>query len=335
MARLRSQSTDIHKCATGVLAVFDRQEPVAVNGRRTWYFDDPGLQYRGDAQANAYLALNHSEEYAGGMHDAETACIRGNLDTILAHMGPKVSVIDLGCGEGRKSRDIANAAQEGGRSVILYAVDINERFLEIALRNGTESGVRTVTVLEDLTDLEAVLRMVDGDGDRFFNVGANFSLFGPEILRKVHGVMSGSDAIYVSVQLNLRDIGEIVRQYSNPTNRDFAFGALAGLGIELDDVVFSPRFNPVESSVEAVFTILNVPKPLSERGVRAGDDIVVGASFKPSLEVFASAVEKYFSGDFFVDQSTGFAGFVGRKRFNIGDKEVLRNAEAGSFKKHP
>lgn len=325
MAGTRLQSQDPQGRAALILAVFDRQQPVAVDGRRTWYFDDPGLQYKSAVQAKAYLALNSSEEYAAGMHDAETAFIHININTILARIGAKVSVIDLGCGEGLKSRDIALAAQESGRSVIFYPVDINERFLDIARRNGTGSGLETVPILQDMTDLDAVLNMVKHNGSRFFYVGANFSLFGSEILRKVNEVMSVPDTIYVSVQLNMGNTKEIIAQYSNDTNRNFAFGALAGLGITLDDVEFSPRFNTATSNVEAAFTILNVPESLSARGVRSGDDIVVGTSFKPSFGAFAGAVEEYFSGAFFMDQRTGFAGFVGSKGA-LMDKSVLRDA---------
>ncbi|MBR9683617.1 L-histidine N(alpha)-methyltransferase, partial [Candidatus Woesearchaeota archaeon] len=143
-----------------LLEKIEEQTPVVNGSTRTWHLQDPKLLYVTEEQADGYLALEDSEDYKSGMHDAETDLIQRNLEFIVSQLKEDVRVIDMGCGEALKTLEILKEAQKRGKRIIFYPIDISDKILDIAVKNSLKAGIETHGLQEDFEQLPQIIRNI-------------------------------------------------------------------------------------------------------------------------------------------------------------------------------
>jgi uncharacterized SAM-dependent methyltransferase len=295
-----------------LLEKIDGQEPKLRDSTRVWYVNDSKLWYLTDEQADGYLAVSESDEYKTGMHDAETDLIERNLERIVTKLDDDVRALDLGCGKALKTIQVLAEAQNRGKNVVFYPVDISEKILDIAVRNAEEAGLETYGLQEDFEKFGQLLSKTKSARQTFVYLGANFVNFDSDlILSSIQDNMKEDDLIYFSAQISERDSQEIIAQYNTPEIGDFLFQTVKPLGLSSEDVSYSVRFNPDMREVETYFTIRNLPEKLKKSKLKIGDEIVVATSYKPTLQEFSAISKKYFTGELLFNGPRNYVGFLG------------------------
>ncbi len=300
-----------------ILTLLARQSPEIRGDTRVWMLNDSKLWYASQNQADAYLKVDSSEAYKKGMHNAEHACIQTNMNTIIGMMEPRVSFLDLGCGNANMTIGIVKSAESKGRDVVFYPVDISPRILSVAVQNAKSEGVKTRGLNGDFELLGELLNETQPERQRVFNLGANFVNFNSDhILGLISGVMRSSDLVYFSAQIsNNHNVPEIVEQYrDNPGAKGMVFGTLAHVGFSPKDLEYNARFNEKTKEVEAYAVVKDLPEKLKGTGIKPGDEIVVITSYKPSLGDFESIAKKYFDGKLISDPEMTYFAFLGKKK---------------------
>lgn len=300
-----------------IIGMLQKQHPELRGTARVWKLNDSKLWYLSDKQVKAYLAVDSSESYKRGMHDAEQDLIDRNMNKILAQMAPEVSFLDLGCGNALMTIGIVKRAEMDNHKVTFYPVDINTKILELAVKNARKAGIAAVEGLNgDFEQLDALLERVDQKKQRFLNLGANFVNFDSNrILSIIASAMRLKDVVYFSAQLGDKNEDEIVRQYDgNPATKGMALGTLEHLGFSESDVEQHARMNKETSEIECYAVVKKLPAELNRVGIKIGDQIVVVTSFKPTLRMFKETALRYFDGDFLFNEAGTYIGFVGRRR---------------------
>lgn len=291
--------------------------PEIRNGVAVHMLNDSKLWYQSTEQAKAYLATDDSEDYKRGMHDAEHNLLNRNMGKIIALMEDQVSIIDLGCGNARMTIDIVKRAELKGRNIAFYLVDISHDILSTAVQNAQAAGIANVRGLEgDFEKLDELLVNVGTERQRFFNLGANFVNFDSDkILSIIRANMRDGDLVYFSAQLGNGNSDAIVKQYSaNPSAVGMTLGALAFVGVFPENVDYNARMNPATREIECFVTVKELSEDLRSVGVKVGSEIVVITSFKPTLEKFKEIANRYFEGEFLLNEEGTYVGFVGRKK---------------------
>ncbi len=92
------------------------------------------FQYLGEG-ADRFVSFEHTSEY--GVGQTEINLILDNEDKILSHLQKKeYSVLDIGCGDGKKAAAILARLESSSKNVLNYfPLDISERMIDIATDN--------------------------------------------------------------------------------------------------------------------------------------------------------------------------------------------------------
>ncbi len=278
-----------------------------------WRLDDSKLWYLNSEQIQAYLGLG--EDYKKGMHYPEINLIERNIVEFVDRLPDCSSFVDLGCGEALKTVEIVAHAQEQGRRISFYPVDISQQMLEIATKNAAKVGVAAHPLNYDFEQLNELVSLLPKDRPIFFNLGANFANFDrKKILDSVAGVMKEGDSVYFSAQLSDTDIAFIVKGYCDIGAKKMVLGVVNSIGFKEQDVDYGARFNTVTREIELYIVIKCVPEGLETLGMKPGDEILVIKSYKPGLSEFMKDATQNFSGNILSNDSGLYVGFLGSKK---------------------
>lgn len=310
----RSDSVGVDP-ARALMERLERQRPQIRNGTRVWFIDDPKLWYESPEQVKAYLSIDSSSSYKKGMHDAEHEAIQLNMPRIIAKMLPNVSFFDLGCGNALMTIEIVMKAQREGRRIGFFPVDISSQILDVAVRNAKHAGITNVHgVLNDFEKkIDAIMDTPGSGGQRFLNLGANFVNFDSDkILSTMSGAMRDKDLVYFSAQVSTeQNVANIVKEYSSQSVKVMVEGELGHLGFRPSDLEFNDRFNLKTRRVECYCKVKKIPEGIETEKIRVDDEIVSITSFKPTLRQFKTIAKRHFDGEFLMNSSQSYIGFIG------------------------
>ena len=276
-----------------------------------WRFDQWSM-YLTDEQVKTYLRLENSDSYGESMHNAERQLIEEHKSEIISMWPDEITVIDLGCGQGKKTIIKVAAAQCAGKKVEFHAVDISDRMLSLTGANAKEAGVNVFLHNNLLENFEVIARDIR-DGCIYFNLGANFSNFPIDFLDKLSNGMAENDFLYLSAQLhNEKNTQDILDAYAIHTFWEVVFGVLRRIGFEKDDFEYKPVL--IGDMIEFSCVVKTPPEALSKRGMLPGDRIVVQTSRKPTLEGFKKILSKNFESKIWVNSDNTYAIAVCKKQ---------------------
>lgn len=178
----------------------------------------------GDRLFQAIMAM---PEYY--LTDAEFAVFRENKANLLAHFGDNFEMVELGAGDGQKTRVLLEHFIEAGANFTYRPIDISGSVLE-ALRQDLNERWPELEVAPIRNDWFAALRNMESRGDDGHRVvlflGANIgnleragaALF----LRTLHNSLDPGDRVLLGFDLK-KDPDRILAAYNDPGGNTAAF----------------------------------------------------------------------------------------------------------------
>ena len=204
----------------------------------------------------------------------------------------------LGCGEGSKDKILLQAFQQAARPLAYRAVDFSQSLLELALTtaDGSASSARGIKL--DITSDEH-LQTLSGQGSScvFATLGNTLGAFDPlRFPERLRRIMRPTDRALFDGEVFDRDT--TLAGYDNPTNRRFAFGPLAALGLTENDGELKFELRPGREGIHEVAKYFVAGRDLELRigatvmHLEGGERVLMSSSIKYDEPVFFDLIER-------------------------------------------
>lgn len=270
---------------------------------RIWNIADSKLWYLTPEQAQAFLDLESSKDYARDIIQKEIDLINNNINEILEDVDKTSwNIIDLGCGDGKKAVIFINHLKN--KAKIRYCpIDISGYLVEKTISRISSLNIGeivkfqwNISDFENLENISSLLR--SGEFKKNFmlllgNTLGNFEI--NDLLYKIRVSMKEGDFVLIGNGLDNRNSEEIIKSYYNNYLDNMLVKTLTQIGLRREDLQYGVRF--VNSRVEMYYTILNdcEIKFLGKRiKFNRGDQILVAISNKYDKHDFMSFLKMYF-----------------------------------------
>jgi uncharacterized SAM-dependent methyltransferase len=276
-----------------------------VGNTRVWNIADSKLWYLTPEQAQSYLDVEDSKTYQGSIADIEFNLIEKYINKIIERVlqDSPVNIIDIGCGDGRKAVPIIEKIAKIVK--IRYCpIDISSYMVGKAIERMRKLNHGEVVQFQwnisDFDNLENVAPLIRNEDFR-----QNFFLFlgGTASNFEIHEVMyeiaealdKGLDYLLIGVGLRTKNVESLAKQLQSLEFDRFFGKVLEQIGFSRTEIEFGTRYR--HPRIEWVYTIKKDKTiTLGERKLSfsAGDQILVGMSYRYTKEEFNKAMKIYF-----------------------------------------
>ena len=235
-------------------------------------------EYRNANRALRLLAAS-APELAGLWPEADTLC-------------------GLGCGEGSKDKILLQIFQQVAKPLVYVAVDFSQALLELALATGDGSASSVRGIKLDITS-DDHLQALSGQGRSciFATLGNTLGAFDPiQFPERLRRIMRPTDRALFDGEVFDRE--STLSGYDNPTNRRFAFGPLAGLGLTEHDGELKFELRPGRHGIHEVAKYFVAGRDLELRigatvmHLEKDEKVLMSSSIKYDEPVFFSLIER-------------------------------------------
>lgn len=276
-----------------------------------WRLDEPKLWWLTEKQRKAYTAIQNSSRYSS-LAETEEKSLAASIDEILEGIHPSYSVVDLGCGNGKKAGLVLAAAKSHGQSPVYVPVDINPVY--VATASKAASGYAPVIPLHaDFMTLD--LTKLGSDANLVLFLGNIYGDFPPKrILDYLHKNLRAEDLLVFSTQTSDSGVESIVKNYYNNYVGPWLWRMMAALGFSKEMASYRLRYDRRERAVECSYDVLGVPQQLRKIGMQPGDSILAVSTRKPSIESVLADVAPYFAVTFYSSEGSNQLIIAARRK---------------------
>lgn len=286
---------------------------------RVWNIADSKLWYLIPEQAQAYLDLDHDEEYKKktGQLQGEKL-IKNNISDILEWIGDEpINIIDLGCGDGEKAAVIVQEIRKIKPELKLRycPIDISgymvQKAIDTFLNLDVEEIIEFQYNISDFENLENITPLLKKNSFKknlillLGNTLGNFEI--NELLYEVRSGMDKGDLFLVDTAVNDNMQEERTESYkNNHFFNEWLYYVMTQLGLERDEIEFGVRWR--NSRLEFYYTILkdkNVKFQNKSVQFNKGDQIVVVIAYKHEKDDLISYFNIYFDNVLFRASESG------------------------------
>ena len=259
-------------------------------------FLDEKFFYWLPASVSAWVELMSAPEY----RNANRALgLLASSTSELVHLWPGADTLcGLGCGEGSKDKLLLQTFQQAARQLAYTAVDFSQSLLELALTaaDGSASSVRGIKL--DITSDEH-LQTLAGQGSFcvFATLGNTLGAFDPlRFPARLRRIMRPADRALFDGEVFDRE--STLSGYDNPTNRRFAFGPLAALGLTEQDGALNFELRPGCEGIHEVAKYFVAGRDLELRigaavmHLEKDEKVLMSSSIKYDEPVFFALIER-------------------------------------------
>ena len=244
-------------------------------------------------------AITFLPEY--GLTRADERLLRSHADDIAGAMDGPMQVIELGSGNGRKTRYILNAVRRGQRGLVYHPIDVSP-----------EALARCESELADIADVrpwmysyldgmaEAVVRRESGETLLVLFLGSNIGNFerpcAEAFLGDLRRCLDPGDGFLIGADL-VKSTEQMLLAYDDPTGVTAAFNLNLlgrvnrelGANFDLRNFQHEARYNQQERRIEMHLRSLSdqrvaIPEADCEVHLRARETIWTESSHKFSVE---------------------------------------------------
>jgi len=258
-------------------------------------FLDEKFFYWMPASVSAWVELMRAPEYRNANRALQL--LAASSPELIAMWPQADTLCGLGCGEGSKDKLLLQAFQRAKRPLAYTAVDFSQSLLELALTaiDGSATSGRGVK-LDMMSDnhLQALARQ--GNSCIFATLGNTLGAFDPlrfperllRIMRPVDRALFDGEVF---------DSESTLAGYDNPTNRRFAFGPLAALGLTEQDGGLNFELRPGRKGIHEVAKYFVAGRDLELRigptvmRLKKGEKVLMSSSIKYDEPVFFALIE--------------------------------------------
>jgi len=259
-------------------------------------FLDEKFFYWMPASVSAWVELMRAPEYRNANRALQL--LPASSPELIAMWPQADTLCGLGCGEGSKDKLLLQAFQRAKRPLAYTAVDFSQSLLELALTaiDGSATSGRGVK-LDMMSDnhLQALARQ--GNSCIFATLGNTLGAFDPlrfperllRIMRPVDRALFDGEVF---------DSESTLAGYDNPTNRRFAFGPLAALGLTEQDGNLNFELRPGREGIHEVAKYFVAGRDLELRigptviRLKKGEKVLMSSSIKYDEPVFFALIER-------------------------------------------
>jgi len=275
-------------------------------------FLDEKFFYWMPASVSAWVELMRAPEYRNANRALQ---LLATCSPELITLWPQADTLcGLGCGEGSKDKLLLQAFQQAKRPLAYTAVDFSQSLLELALTatDGSATSGRGVK-LDMMSDNHLQTLARQGNSCIFATLGNTLGAFDPlRFPERLLGIMRPVDRALFDGEVF--DSENTLAGYDNPTNRRFAFGPLASLGLTEQDGNLNFELRPGREGIHEVAKYFVAGRDLE---VRIGPTVMC---LKKDEKVFMNSSIKY-------DEQVFFA-LIERGGFHV---ELRKKSEDGKF----
>lgn len=274
-------------------------------GKPTLDLADSKLWYATEEQAEQFLRIERSPEYAAAVTEKEIALLREYVPLIIpSFAGEPLNLLDLGCGDGTKAVLCLEAFTS--KYPLRYCpIDISGYMVQEAAHRVNAAGLAPVEHIfwniSDFENLENVTPLFRTKGYErhclllLGNTLGNFE--NDDILNGIKNAMRQGDALVIGNGLaGTRSPKEWIAAYSNEQVREFCLLVAQRLGLEESALEFSVEY--IDGRIDFSFrimrpqTIRHLHKTLS---FEPGHIIRVIKSYKYGEEQLKTMLSAFFS----------------------------------------
>jgi hypothetical protein len=293
---------------------------------------DSSTWYTSKEQARAYKKTHMTQKYNEVMHIPEIQLLEENKKDMVAFIKniskgheaindliqSYITYIDCGPGTADKTQIILDEMQRQKLNVNYAAIDVNEDFLENALKIVSPKVQKAAGYLGNFMNRYDFKKIISDatntENSRFIYLGATFSNYKiSEISKRFE---DNKNMIYLSAQIveTEDDIKKTIEAYSNEKlYGEIGGNTLQNLHINKNEFKIKTEFNRETRCIEHIFEIKD--KVSDERAKElTGKKIKVFESYKPTIKQFEEIMsDHYFFGKIYTNKEKTFAGFTGFK----------------------
>ncbi len=217
----------------------------------------------------------------------------------LARLWPQADTLcGVGCGEGSKDKILLQAFAEAGNPLAYLAADFSQALLELALAAADSSArSRRGIKLDVMSDDHLQALASQGTACIYATLGNTLGAFDPlRFPARLRRIMRAQDRALFDGEILAGE--STLAGYDNPTNRRFAFGPLAGLGLTEQDgeLRFELRVGREGIHEVAKFFVagrdLEVIVGAARMHLPAGEKVLMSSSIKYDEEAFFRLIEQ-------------------------------------------
>lgn len=258
-------------------------------------FLDEKFFYWLPTSVQAWVELTLSAEYRNANRALQA--LRANAESVVRKWPEAQCLYSLGCGEGSKDRILLHAYAQAGKPLEYVAADFSQALLELALAGADSTARARRGVKLDVAE-EAHLRALSHNGLAaiYAVLGNTLGAFGPmhfpARLREIMG--PGDRALFDG---EIFDQATTLAGYDNPSNRNFAFAPLAGMGLSEQDGELRFELRRGSGGVHEVAKFFVAARALAVRlgnaslRLAAGEKVLMSSSIKYDEEAFYRLLE--------------------------------------------
>jgi len=258
-------------------------------------FLDEKFFYWLPASVSAWVELMRAPEYRNANRALQ---LLATSSPELVALWPQAETLcGLGCGEGSKDKLLLQAFQKAGRPLAYTAVDFSQSLLELALTATDGSAMSGRGVKLDITSddhLQALARQ--GGSCIFATLGNTLGAFDPlRFPERLLRIMRPVDCALFDGEVFDRE--STLAGYDNPTNRRFAFGPLASLGLTEQDGNLNFELRRGHQGIHEVAKYFVAGRDLELRigptviYLEKGEKVLMSSSIKYDEPVFFALIE--------------------------------------------
>ncbi len=256
-----------------------------------------------DDGANNWDKIVENNDYLLGK--IESGMIAQNMDKITTCVKKKVNLIDVGCGNGKKTIPFIEALSKTHKPTNYIALDISTEMLALAIKNISneiKQNLNTQTFVIDFEEgnfaqITNMLRKVYYESNFLTMLGNTIGnpFDKDRVLSNLRESMTFNDHILIGIELvRGDDVGKILSHYRTAFVNKAVFFCLEKMGVKHSDGETKVIYNKAKSQVEIYFVFRKNTKVKFADEIfdfKNGDKILLAISYKstkPQLEKLLS-----------------------------------------------
>jgi uncharacterized SAM-dependent methyltransferase len=202
----------------------------------------------------------------------------------------------VGCGEGSKDKILLHAFARAGKPLVYTAADFSQALLELALAADSSALEQRGIKLDVMSDDHLPALAGQGKACLFATLGNTLGAFDPlRFPARLRRIMRPTDRALFDGEIFAGE--STLAGYDHPTNRRFAFGPLAGLGLAEQDEELKFELRQGRQGIHEVAKYFVAGRDLDLRigastmRLAKGEKILMSSSIKYDEAVFFELIE--------------------------------------------
>lgn len=278
-----------------------------------------------------YLTREQSEEWIRigtfsnvHTHSPELQLISDNIQDIRLLLNKRLSIVDLGCGDGKKIPPLVKILSKEFDVQAFLAIDTSKYLLETALSHVREySGLAFDYCLSYQVDFEDIsiseINNFFSETARLYTfLGNTFNNFPrDQITQILSNLMEKDDqALLIGVKTRMNssidEQNRLIKEYSSYGPRfTFSYGHI--LGLSDDQMQREVTYDLEENRVDIWIKVLQPSQAMINSGLSNCEKILAGYRYVPTIEELLSWLTRYFEVKVFSNATNTNAVFCCKK----------------------